>query len=164
MADKARAVLADGLLAGFIGYLVIVIVITLGDLAQGRPGFHTAGLLGAVLFYDLSDPATVVSPWPGPVLAYNGLHMVLMLGFGILLAWLVSVAERGPDFWYISGITLVFVLLHALGLPLLLPDAVTAGVSPWVMTFATTLAMVAMGAFLWRTHPLLRSSLRAQPD
>ena len=161
MAGKTRAILADGLLVGFIGYVVIVLVIAVADLAQGRPPFHTAGMLGSLLFYDVTDPTVTLHPWPGPVLAFNGAHLLVMLLFGTFLAWLASVAEGGPERWYLSLVALLFVLLHGVGLPLWLPDAVAGGVSPWVVAFATSLAVLAMGAFVWGTHPALRASLRA---
>ena len=164
MAGKARAILSDGLLVGFIGYVTIVVVIAAADLLQGRPAFHTAGMLGSLLFYDVSDPTVTLNPWPGPVLAFNGAHLLVMLAFGSFLVWLVSLAEGGPEVWYLSLIALLFVLLHALGLPLLLPGAVAGGVSPWVVAFATGIAVVVMLLFLWGTHPALRASLHAQPE
>lgn len=164
MAGKARQVLSDGLLAGFIGYVTVVLVIGVGDVLQGRPPFHTAGLLGSFLFYDVSDPTTRLAAWPGPVLAFNGLHLLVMLLFGAFLAWLVTLAEGGPEVWYVSLVALLFVLLHALGLPLLLPAAAADAVSPWLVAFATSLAVITMGLFLWRTHPALRTSLRTQPE
>lgn len=164
MTTRARATLADGLLAGFIGYVTIVLVVAAADMAQGRPPFHTAGMLGTLLFYDVDDPTVLLQPWPGPVLAFNGAHLLIMLLFGTFLAWLVSLAERGPDLWYVAAIVLLFVLLNAFGLPLWLPDAVVGGLSPWTVALATALALVTMGAFLWRTHPALRASLHAQPE
>jgi len=162
--SRARAILADGLLAGFVGYLVIVVLVAVGDMLQGRPPFHTAGLLGSALFYDLNDPTAVIDPWPGPVLAFNGAHLLLMLAFGIFLAWLVTLAEGGQEVWYLGLVALLFVLLHALGLPLWLPRAVADGVSPWAVAFATTVAVLVMGLFLWLTHPQLRERLRAEPE
>jgi hypothetical protein len=162
MAGKARTILGEGLIAGFIGYVAVVLVIAAGDLLQGRPPFHTAGMLGSLLFYDVDDPTAGLALWPGPVLAFNGVHLLVMLLFGTFLAWLVSLAEGGPELWYVSLVALLFVLLHVLGLPPLLPDG--AAVSPWLVAIATTLAVVAMGGFLWRAHPLLRSSLKAQPE
>lgn len=164
MTTRARAILADGLLAGFIGYVTIVLVISLADMAQGRPPFHTAGMLGTLLFYDVDDPTVLLKPWPGPVLAFNGAHLLVMLLFGTFLAWLVSLAERGPDLWYVAVVALLFVLLHAVGLSLWLPDAVAGGVSPWTVAGATAFALVTMGAFLWWTHPALRATLHAQPE
>ncbi|NJD08900.1 MAG: DUF4175 domain-containing protein [Gemmatimonadetes bacterium] len=164
MTARARAILSDGLLAGFIGYATIVLVVAAGDLLQGRPPFHTAGMLGALLFYDVSDPTVVLEPWPGPVLAFNGAHLLVMLLFGIFLTWLVALAERGPELWYIGLVALLFVLLHALGLTLWLPDMAAGGLSPWLVAFATAVAVITMGLFLWRTHPALRARLRAHPD
>lgn len=164
MPTRARAILAEGLLAGFIGYATIVVVIAAGDLLQGRPPFHTAGMLGSLLFYDVNDPTIVLKPWPGPVLAFNGAHLLVMLLFGTFLTWLVALAARGPHVWYLSLVALLFVLLPALGLPLWLPDAVAGGLAPWMVAFATALAVATMGLFLWQTHRELRASLHAPPE
>lgn len=162
MARAVRTVLSEGMLAGFIGYLVIVVAMALGDVLRGGALLQTPALLGSALFYGLDDPAGL-RVWAGPVLAYNGVHLVLLLVLGTFMAWLASLAERGPQFWYLTLVALLFVLLHALVLPLWLPAGVRAAISPWAAAVATGLAVLAMGWYLWRAHPRLRRHLRTDP-
>jgi hypothetical protein len=60
---------------------------------------------------------------PGPVLAFNGLHVVLFLGAGISMAWLAGLAERVPEGWFFVVVLFLIVMPHVFGLPHLVHGA-----------------------------------------
>jgi hypothetical protein len=155
MSPRLGRILTEGLFTGVIGYAVVAIGIGLLDVLGGRAPFHTVGLLGSVVFFGVRDVADAAL-WPGPVLAFNGLHLLVFLLLGTLMAWLGSLAERGPQLWYVSLIALLFVLLHLFALPIWFDPAIRPAVSAWTIAIATSTAVVAMFAYLWRSHPRLR--------
>jgi hypothetical protein len=149
----------QGLIAGMIGYATTVIVIAVVNLIAGRSPFHTAALLGSSLFYGLTDPASLVI-WPGPVLAYNGLHLLVFLGLGALAAWIIHEAERGPHFWYLGAIVMGFVVFHLFGAFLLVTAPIRAALPVWSFVVGGVAALVTMSAYLIRVHPRLRAEFR----
>ena len=70
--------LTQGLIGGLIGYAAVAVFFVLVNLIGGRSPFHTAAALGSTLFYGLQDAANLVIE-PGPVIAYNGLHLILSI-------------------------------------------------------------------------------------
>ena len=154
--------LRDGLIAGCIGYAVVVLFVSAIDAFRGRPPFHTAAALGSALFYGLEDPAQLVMQ-PGPVLAYNGLHLVVFLVLGLIMAWLARLAERGPQFWFIAAALFMVVLPHAFGFPIWFSGVVSEVISFWLVVIAASAAALAMGAWFWFTHPLIRARA-IEPD
>lgn len=160
--SRARFIL-EGLGAGLIGYAVVAALFALLNLVQGHSVFYTAALLGSDLFYGLQSPADVVIA-PGPVLAYNGLHLLGFLVAGLFMRGLVSLAERIPQGWYVVLILFLIVMPHAFGLPVWFRGPVVAEISLWYVVFATSLAALAMGAFFLALHPGLRQAMREYSD
>lgn len=154
MRQSRRRVLVDGLVAGLIGYAIVLILLALVDLVQGRPALYTPALLGEVLFYGARTRAEV-EVWAGPILAYNGFHLAAFLVFGAFAAWLALQAERGPHFWYIAVITFLFVVLHIAAALLVLPEPIQSAVPAWEFFLATFSGAVAMAAYLLWRHPRL---------
>ena len=154
-AGTAR-LLRDGLFAGCIGYAVVVLFVSVTDAMQGRSPFHTAAALGSALFYGLEDPSQLVIQ-PGPILAYNGLHLMVFLLLGLIMAWLARLAERGPQFWFIAAALFMVVLPHAFGFPIWFSDVIRETISFWMVVIAASVAALAMGAWLWFTHPVIRA-------
>ncbi len=161
-AMRAR-VLTEGLIAGGIGYLVVALFYGVLDLIQGDSPFHVAAVLGSALFY-ASEAAGSAAVSPGPVLAFNGLHLVLFLALGVGVAWFVAEAERYPLFWY----PVFFVLLCGFILTylavLVLASEIAGLLSWWSVAAANLLAALAMGGYLWWAHPRLREELREYTD
>jgi hypothetical protein len=91
MRTSVQDTLRQGLVAGLIGYVAVGIVFGIVDMIQRHSPFHTAAVLGATLFYGFQDPAqiTVAAPY---VFAYNGLHLLVFLLFGMIGAWLADLA------------------------------------------------------------------------
>ncbi len=162
MRAATRDILIGGLHAGLIGYGTVVVVIAALNLLAGRSPFYTAALFGAALFYGLKDSATLVVA-PGPVLAYNMVHMVGFLGLGMGASWLVSLAERYPTAQYFILVLLVFVAFHVFAALGFFAHPLLGAVGWWQVGVGTLSAALLMGWYLWRGHPLLRRELRELP-
>jgi hypothetical protein len=52
------------------------------------------GLIAAARFTEITDPA-MVAVTPSTVLAYNGVHLIRYLAFGVLAAAVAKLADRG---------------------------------------------------------------------
>ena len=159
--DRAR-VLMEGLVTGFVGYLVIVLFYGIFNLLSGRSFFYTAAALGEDLV--APDAAGPTAGAAGAVLAFNGLHVLAFLLIGLVAAWLVMQTERHPGFFVIAlfaGLAGLFMTLAAF----LSVSAMTEHQIPlWSVVVANLLAGLGMGAYLIRTHPRLWSELRDHVD
>ena len=151
-------VLREGMIAGLIGYALIALFFAATSVLQGHSPFHIAALLGTDLFFTRPpNGAVVVSA--EPVIAYNGLHLVVLLVAGIGMAGLAALAERAPDAWYAGLMAVIFVAGHILALPIWFDEAVRAVLPLTHMTVATLLGTAGMMIYLWRAHPSLRQAL-----
>ena len=151
--------LTHGLVAGVIGYAVVVVFYATWNVAQGRSPFFTAALLGGAAFYGLEEPGAVVV-WAGPVLAFNGLHLVVFLGIGMIAAWLATVSEHGANVWYVGLSLLTYGLIHVLGMVLWVAEPLRGELPTWSALLATVLALGAMALYLLKVHPRLQQELR----
>lgn len=146
----------QGIVAGLIGFATVAVALAIVNVATGHSPFFTAALLGAALFYGITDPG-LVSVTPAYVFAYNGLHLAVFLVFGVLAAALAALADRGWQLWYLSLFFFIFIAFHlfaaveALAAPmrLALPDAVVWG--------AGIAASLLMATYLIRVHPRMRA-------
>jgi hypothetical protein len=155
--DRAR-ILSEGLITGLLGYAVVVAFYGILNLVTGLSFFSTAARLGAGLVSPESNSAV------GAVLAFNGLHVVVFLLVGLLVAWLVMQMERRPSFFVLAlfmGVVGLFAVMAAF-----LSFAARSGVElPIGSVFAANLlAGVAMGGYLLKAHPRLWSEIRDHLD
>jgi len=157
-----KHVLNDGLYAGLIGYATVIVVMAALNVVLGRSPFYTAALFGSALFYGLGDPAALLIT-PGPVLAYNMVHLVGFLGLGFLASWLVSLGERYPTAQYFFLVLLIFVVFHVYGALLLFSHPLLGAAGWWQIGAGTVAAAALMGWYLGREHPFLRRELRELP-
>lgn len=146
-----RRLIIDGLATGLIGYGLVVLFFVVLNVATGRSPFHTAALIGEAVFTGLRDPGAV-SMAPGPILAFNGIHLLAYLVFGFFAAWLMYETELHPEFWYLAfflfigatvlsyaGILVVVALIGTL-----IPASAVLG--------ASLLSAVGMAAYLTGSH------------
>lgn len=159
-AERAQ-MMVQGLVAGLIGYATVALLFLLVDLISGRSPFYTAAVLGSSLFYGLEDAAQVAIQ-PGPIIAYNGLHLVLFLVIGQIAAWLVFEVEHHHNlayfvfFLFVAGFIYGMVFVGVLG-------AEIAHIMPWWGVVLANLAwIVAMGAYLTVSHRSLMRELREE--
>lgn len=101
MTPQRRRLIADGLVAGTIGYALVALLLIALDLAGGRSPLHTVALIGEAAFSGTGEPAAVAAT-AGPVLAFNGVHLAAYLLFGFFAAWLVYATGRHPELWSLA--------------------------------------------------------------
>lgn len=155
---RSVSVIEDGVLVGIIGAAVVAAWFFILDIARSQI-FLTPSLLGSVIFLGNSpgDPITVN---PFIVFAYTGLHGVLFLLAGLVIAWLFAMFERNPQFGII--LLLLFVLVEAILFAFaaaIFPNLVgTLGAA--AVGAGNLFAAVAMFWFLMRRHPEAMAQLR----
>jgi hypothetical protein len=149
------------MVAGMLGYATIVVLFGLLNVLMSRSFFFTPAMFGAVLFYGLEDP-TALEITPGPVLAYNMVHVVALVALGMLASWLVSKAEQYPVARYLILFVLIFVAAHVYAALLVFAQPLIAGVW-WQVGLVSIAAAVVMGWYLVTQHPLLKRGLMEQP-
>lgn len=157
MKESSLRILRQGAVAGLLGYAVVAFVFALANVVGGRSPFQTAAVLGATLFYGVTDPATVTVT-PPYVFAFNGLHLLTFLGFGIIGAWLVSLANKGEQLWYLSLFFWMFVAVHMIGAAQVFAIPLGEILSAAAVWGAGIAASIAMGVYLFRANPALRAS------
>ena len=108
--DRSVSIIEDGVLVGIIGAAVVALWFFLLDIARSQI-FFTPSLLGSVIFLG-SSPSDAITVNPFIVFAYTGLHGVLFLLAGLVIAWLFAMFERNPQFGII--LLLLFLLVEAI--------------------------------------------------
>jgi len=162
MRSETKLTLRSGLFAGLLGYGAVVVVFAGANLLGGRSPFYTPAMLGSAMFYGLRDPAALVVA-PGPVLAYNMVHVLAFLVLGMFTAWLVTISERYPAARFLVLFALVFVGGHVYAGLLIFAEPLLRGSAWLVIAVASVAAAVVMGWYLLRLHPRLRSELSHIP-
>jgi hypothetical protein len=159
--ERAR-VLSEGLVAGLLGYAVIAMFFGFLHLFTGQSLFHTAAALGEGLVSH--DAAIIGGAAAGSVIAFNGVHMLAFVLFGVIAAWLVSHAERNPGFFIVMlflGLAGFFYSLSGfLGFSIDRPLAPS-----WItVALANVIAGLLMAGYLFRAHPGLWAIVRTSTD
>ena len=144
-----------------MGYATIVVLFGLLNVMLGRSFFFTPAMFGAIMFYGLEDPAALRIA-PGPVLAYNMVHVLGLVALGMLASWLVSKAEEYPVARYLILFVLIFVAAHVYAALLLFAQPLIPG-AWWQVGLVSLAAAVVMGWYLVTQHPLLRRGLSETP-
>jgi len=159
---RAR-VLYEGLIAGLLGYLVVALAVAVMDLAGGRSFVHTPSLLGQSVVggFGPPTPGTVA---PGPVLAYNGLHLLIFLVLGLAVSFVVFEVELHPVLWYAGFFALLVLLMVTYFVVAVLSAPLEDGPYATTLVVANTLAAFGMGAYLAHAHPRLLEDVREHGD
>lgn len=146
-----RTTLLDGLVAGLLGYVGVLVTVSVFDVVRGHAVVYTAERIGAVLFFGGASASTLTEPL-APVLAWNGVHLLVSLAVGVLGASMVFGSERFTGFWFVGLMALIAIGVWALTGLGGMGDQL-AGVLDWPVVIVGTLVWLgAMTAWLWRTH------------
>ncbi|MBI4408306.1 MAG: hypothetical protein HY561_01280 [Gemmatimonadetes bacterium] len=150
-------IVEEGIVAGLIGASVVAVWFLVFDVVRGRV-FFTPGALGSALFFGAAELADVQVN-ATTVLGYTGIHLLAFFIGGLVLAAVVTEAEREPPL--VLGLVLLFVTFETLfiGLLAIFASWLLGVLSWWTIAVGNLLAAVAMGTYLWRQHPLLRAEL-----
>lgn len=149
--------LERGVVTGLVGAAVVASYFVAVDVLRGQPLF-TPAALGSLVFLGADGPADVhISV--GVVAAYTALHLLLFAAAGIAFETGLDALRQAPAFWLVA--LMGFIILEGLFL------SVAAVVGGWVLgatgwwhtALANLLAVGAMGAWAWRSHPELRKAL-----
>lgn len=148
-AQRSR-VLVHGLVAGLAAYLTVVVLYGILNLVTGHPPFETAVLLGGALV----GPSV---PAAGQAIAYNGLHLAIMLLLGGVCAWLVRRWELYPVLWYA-----VFVVLTIGMVVLTLLVGLFASQYAGAVRWPSVVLANVVAAGVMATYLVLASDLRTE--
>jgi len=156
MREGQLKVLGQGVIAGLIGYATVALVFAIANVLAGRSVFYTAAVLGASLFYGIRDPAQVVVS-ASYVFAYNGVHLVVFLAFGLVSAWMAWLAERVTQLWYVGLVMFFFIAFHLVAAMQAIAIPMQRAISGPAIWTAGAAAAVLMAAYLLYIHPRIRA-------
>jgi hypothetical protein len=156
--DRVTSAIEDGILTGIVGAAVVAVWFLILDTARGQM-FFTPSLLGSVIFLGHS-PDQVVSINPYIIFAYTGLHGVLFLIAGLIIAHMFVLFEQNPQFGIV--ILLLFLLFESILF------SAAAAIFPYLIgtigavavACGNLFAAIAMFGFLVRRHPAAMTQLR----
>lgn len=153
MEDRASW-LVEGLVTGLVGYFTVVVFFLITNLAAGHDPFHTPALLGSALFFGVREAASVLQG-PAPIIAYNGVHMVVSVLIGLGAAWLVFQTEKNQPLWYVVFFIFLMGFIYSVVVMGVLASELAHLLSWSPILLANALAGIAAGGYLWRRHATL---------
>ena len=155
---RSGSLFEDGILTGMTGAAVVAIWFLILDTARGQI-FFTPSLLGSVIFLGQS-PDRIVSINPYIIFAYTGLHGVLFLIAGFVIARMFAMFEHNPQFGIV--ILLLFLLFESIlfsAAAAIFPNLIGT-IGTVAVACGNLFAAIAMFAFLIRRHPAAMTQLR----
>jgi len=158
ISERSASILEDGILTGVMGAVVVAVWFFVLDTARGRMLF-TPSLLGSVVFLGQS-PDQAVSVNGFVVFAYTGLHVLLFLVAGLVIAWMFSLFEHHPHFGIM--ILLLFFLFEAIlfTFAAVIFPSLMGALGSLAVASGNLFAAIAMFWFLIRRHPSAITQLR----
>jgi hypothetical protein len=158
MAETRRpGVIREGLVTGIIGATAVAVWFLIVDTINGHP-LYTPRALGAAVFGVLGPPAGERATTF--LIAYTIFHYALFCVVGIVLAAIVAQGDNQPA--VLAGLVIAFVVFQvaAFFFASALSQWNIFGVMAWYNVFAANLlACVGMGAYLYRHHPGIATSM-----
>lgn len=155
-------ILREGIVAGLLGAIMVALWFLIFDAMAGRV-FFTPAALGSALFYGAHTVAEVQISF-GTVALYTIIHVVAFVVFGTVAAALAVEAEQQPPL--LLGLVLFFATFEALFIGLLAIAAtwILDTLGWWNIAVGNLIAAIAIGAYLWGEHPVLRREVMDLTD
>jgi hypothetical protein len=149
-----HSVRREGVIAGILGGLAVAIWFLIVDTIAGHP-LYTPSLLGAMLL-NLFEVRTTAEVNIGYVAFYSLFHFAAWAAIGVLLTFVVHKADKQPTVLALAFMAMVVVTLASLGYTAILTYFSPLGSLAWYnVLIGNALAIVAINAYLWRTHPVM---------
>ena len=150
VALDARGTWSRGLVAGAIGYGVVVAAFAGLNVLSGQDVFLTPALLGQSLLGESTRPGVVE---PAAVLVYNGLHLLVFLALGLAGTWLLFESELHPVIWYPALVLYLVAFFHLVGFVLVLSAPAGEWIPAWAVVGASAAAGLSMVGYLLAARP-----------
>lgn len=154
---ERHSIAREGVIAGLLGASGVAIWFLIVDSMSGRP-FYTPAMLGTAMLSILGNPGS--EGMVTHVLVYTVIHGAAFIAVGLVLAFFVHQAEREPE--VLAALIILFILFE-LGFYIataLLAESEFFGRLAWYqVAIGNTIATLAMGIYMWKSHPKLRSGL-----
>jgi hypothetical protein len=159
MRQSKGRIIADGVMAGLLGGLVIALWFLIFDAASGHP-LQTPALLAAALLHGARAPMTLTGPAWTLVAEYTLAHFAVFAVLGAIGALLIDGAEGHPELF---GTLLIFTIafeVFFIALVMLAGPAAAAAMPWWKIIIGNLMATAGMlGFFLWRQPALAQNIL-----
>ena len=149
----------EGLVTGLVGYLTVVVLFAALNLFAGEGVFRTAALLGSALFFGFREGVDPVAG-PGPIIAYNGVHIMVSLLIGLGAAWLVFQTEKHKPLWFIVFFLFLAGFIYSVVVMGVFAAEIVHLLSWRVIVVANVAAGVTAGGYLWWRHAQTARELR----
>ncbi len=147
----------DGIVAGVLGATAVALWFLGIDSLYATP-FATPAALGRGLLRLFGPPGSEgVAIY---VLAYTIFHYVAFILAGLLVSIVVHWAQSSPT--VLAGALILFVVFEIgfYGISSALQESPFLGALGWgAVATGNLIAAIVMGAYMWRTHPELKSEL-----
>lgn len=154
---RAHTVVREGLIAGLIGAVVVALWFLVVDVTS-REFWFTPAALGSAVFHGARGVGEV-EVTAMTVAGYTLLHVGAFMLVGLLAAALATHAERHGVLLLAGALLFVTFETLFLGLTAIAASWLLAALNGWTILGANLIAAVAMGWYLWRAHPGLRTQL-----
>ncbi len=157
MRQSKGRIVADGVMAGLLGGLIIALWFLIFDAASGHP-LQTPALLAAALLHGARTPVTLTAPAWTLVAEYTVAHFAVFAVLGAIGALLIDGAESHPELF---GTLLIFTIafeVFFIALVMLAGPAASAAMPWWKIIVGNLMATAGMlGFFLWRQPSLAQN-------
>ncbi|HZE37166.1 MAG TPA: hypothetical protein VE482_11755 [Candidatus Eisenbacteria bacterium] len=144
--DIRSRYLREGIIAGLIAAAIVAVWFLIYDAARGQP-FRTPALLGAAV-QGMRDPGAVIVT-PGLVAQYTVLHGAIFAMVGVLIAFLISTAQRQPSRLLVMFIALMCFEVAFLAVMTWWAHPVVTALGWWAILIANALAAGGMLVYLF---------------
>jgi hypothetical protein len=151
---RPEELLARGLITGLFGAAAVALWFFFLDFSDGHP-FRTPAALGSALLFGITGVETMKITF-GVVAAYTLVHLAAFFVAGTIFVAIAEQVERSSSLVLLTvpvAIGLEAVVVTGLAMS---ADWVLGALGVWSVLFANLFAVIAMGWYVWRTHPRLR--------
>lgn len=151
---RPEELISRGFITGLIGAAAVALWFLFIDFSDGHP-FRTPAALGSALLFGITGVEMMKVTF-GVVAAYTLVHVVAFVAAGIGFVWIADQVERSSSLVLLTipaAIALEAVVVTGLAMS---GEWVLGTLGVWSVLFANLFAVLAMGGYIWATHPKLR--------